>query len=38
MLICILLFFSKNPCRGRRARGRILVGLTTTCSISAYHH
>jgi len=23
---------------GRRARDRMVVGLTTTCAISAYHH
>jgi hypothetical protein len=24
--------------RGRRRRDRIVVGFTTTCAISAYHH
>jgi hypothetical protein len=24
--------------RGRRGRGRLAVGFTTTCTISAYHH
>jgi hypothetical protein len=24
--------------RGRRGRGRMVVGFTTTCPISAYHH
>ena len=24
--------------RGRRARDRMVVGFTTTCVISAYHH
>ena len=24
--------------RGRRGRDRMVVGLTTTCAISAYHH
>ena len=24
--------------RGRRGRDRMLVGFTTTCAISAYHH
>ena len=24
--------------RGRRGRDRIVVGFTTTCAISAYHH
>ena len=23
---------------GRRGRGRMAVGLTTTCAIGAYHH
>jgi hypothetical protein len=31
------LFFSKM-CGGRRDRGRMVVGFTTTCAISAYHH
>jgi hypothetical protein len=25
-------------CRGRRDRARVIVGFTTTCAISAYHH
>ena len=25
-------------CRGRHGRDRMVVGLTTTCAISAYHH
>jgi uncharacterized protein (DUF1330 family) len=25
-------------CRGRRGRDRMVVGFTTTCAISAYHH
>ena len=24
--------------RGRRGRDRMVVGFTTTCTISAYHH
>jgi len=24
--------------RGRRGRNRMVVGFTTTCAISAYHH
>jgi len=24
--------------RGRRGRDRLVVGFTTTCAISAYHH
>jgi hypothetical protein len=24
--------------RGRRGRDRMVVGLTTTCTISVYHH
>jgi len=24
--------------RGRRGRDRMVVGFTTTCAISAYHH
>ena len=24
--------------RGRRGRDRMVVGLTTTCAISTYHH
>jgi hypothetical protein len=24
--------------KGRHGRGRMIVGLTTTCAISAYHH
>jgi len=26
------------PCNGRRGRYRMVVGFTTTCAISAYHH
>jgi hypothetical protein len=25
-------------CRGRSGRGRMVIGFTTTCAISAYHH
>ena len=27
-----------NYYRGRRGRDRMVVGFTTTCAISAYHH
>jgi hypothetical protein len=27
-----------QPNRGRRGRDRMVVGYTTTCTISAYHH
>jgi hypothetical protein len=27
-----------NVHRGRRGRDRMVVGFTTTCAISAYHH
>jgi hypothetical protein len=27
-----------KKCGGRRGRARLLVGFTTTCAISAYHH
>jgi len=26
-----------QKCRNRRGRDRMVVGLTTTCAISAYH-
>jgi hypothetical protein len=26
-----------QKCRSRRGRDRLVVGLTTTCAISAYH-
>jgi hypothetical protein len=29
---------ASNAIRGRRGRGRMVVGFTTTCAISAYHH
>jgi hypothetical protein len=29
--------FSKET-RGRRGRDRMVVGFTTTCAISVYHH
>ena len=28
----------QNLLRGRRGRDRMVVGFTTTCAISAYHH
>jgi hypothetical protein len=30
--------FLYKSIRGRRVRGRIIVRITTTCVISAYHH
>ena len=27
-----------SPVGGRRGRDRIVVGITTACTISAYHH
>jgi hypothetical protein len=27
-----------HPIRGRRGRDRMVIGFTTTCTISAYHH
>ena len=35
MAIAIFFIFKKRGCRGR---DRIVIGFTTTCAISAYHH
>ena len=37
MYHCFLLLIS-NAFRGRRGRDLMVVGFTTTCAISAYHH
>jgi hypothetical protein len=45
-LFVLLWFFSSSSSssssfilfRGRRGRDRMVVGLTTTCTISVYHH
>jgi hypothetical protein len=34
----IKLHLIPNRCRGCRGRDRMVVGSTTTCAISAYHH
>ena len=31
-------FLYRYNTRGRRGRDRMIVGFTTTCAISAYHH
>jgi hypothetical protein len=31
-------YFYLNGVRGRRGCDRMIVGFTTTCAISAYHH
>jgi hypothetical protein len=28
----------RNPCRGRCGRDRMVVGFSTTCTITTYHH
>jgi hypothetical protein len=33
----VCMTYSVRGCRGR-ARDRMVVGFTTTCAISAYHH
>ena len=35
---CVFLSLSPKNRRGRRSRDRMVVGFTTTCAISAYHH
>jgi len=37
-VLVVWLFSPSNGTRGRRGRDRIVVGFTTTCAISAYHH
>jgi hypothetical protein len=32
------LYLSKQQMRGRRGRDRMVVGFTTICATSAYHH
>jgi hypothetical protein len=29
---------NNNKLRGCRGHGRVVVGITTTCAISGYHH
>ena len=39
MVFCLLLLsLFTNDIGGRRGRGRMVVGFTTTCAISAYYH
>ena len=35
---CCQLYINLINSRGRRGRDRMVVGFTTTCAISAYHH
>ena len=37
VLNTIILTLALQKCRGRRGRDRMVVELTTTCAISAYH-
>jgi len=34
----VLLLFFLSTVRGRRGRDHMVIGFTTTCAISAYHH
>jgi hypothetical protein len=36
--VCEWYRFSSVSTGGRRGRDRMVVGITTTCAISAYHH
>ena len=36
--ILIYIYVKQEASRGRRRRDRIVVGLTTTNAMSAYHH
>jgi hypothetical protein len=34
----LIIFEHQDCCRGRHGHDRMVVGFTTTCAISAYHH
>ena len=38
ILCCVFGLLVSALCRGHRDRARVIVGFTTTCAISAYHH
>ena len=38
VVLCCRSRRSALPVWGRRGRDRMVVGFTTTCTISAYHH